>query len=84
MDKCAKFVNTIGSIRQNINEQEFTQKLGSVIVSDKIVEKEKIIKKIVYKTKFRDSNYQTSQCSDFDIDEFLSELPQKCLIQELN
>ena len=84
MDKCAKFVNTIGSIRQNINDVEFTQKLGMVIVSDKIVEKEKIIKKIVYKTKFRDSNYQTSQCSDFDIDEFLSELPQKCLIQELN
>jgi hypothetical protein len=83
-DKCNKFVNTIGSIRQSITEKEFTEKLGSVIASDIIVEKEKIIKKIVYKTKFIPDYSHTSQLSDFDIDELLSHTPQNSLIQEIN
>lgn len=79
MDKCAKIVNTIGSIRQNITETEFIQKLGTVIASDKIIEKEKIIKKIVYKTQFIPPP-RTSLLSDSDIDELFSE-SQNHLIQ---
>lgn len=73
MNKCAKFVNTIGCVRQNITEKEFTEKLGTKIVSDKVVEK--IIKKVIYKTK-----YNSEDLSDIDLDELLS-VP---LIQELN
>lgn len=79
-DKCNKFVNTIGSIRQSITEKEFTEKLGSVIASDIIVEKHKIIKKIVYKTKFIPDYSHTSQLSDFDINELFSDTPQISLI----
>ena len=85
-DKCNKFVNIVGGIRQSITEKEFTEKLGTSIVIDKIVEKEKIIKKIVYKNKYI-NNYQKqdlSNISDFDLDEFLSDIPNKPLIQELN
>lgn len=82
-DKCNKFVNTIGSIRQSITEKEFTEKLGSVIVSDIIVEKEKIIKKIVYKTKFINNSIKQhlSYIPDFDIDELLEPAPDIPLIQ---
>jgi len=87
-DKCNKFVNIAGGIRQSITEKEFTEKLGTSIVIDKIVEKEKIIKKIVYKNKYI-NNYQKqdlSNISDFDLEEFLSDIPNlnKPLIQELN
>jgi prophage antirepressor-like protein len=73
MNKCAKFVNTIGCVRQNITEKEFTEKLGTKIVSDKVVEK--IVKKVIYKTK-----YNSEDLSDIDLDELLS----TPLIQELN
>lgn len=76
-DKCNKFVNTIGGIRQTITEKEFTEKLGTKIVSDKVVEK--IVKKVVYKTK-----YNTEDLSDIDLDELLSIDEPKILIEELN
>jgi prophage antirepressor-like protein len=77
MDKCAKFVNTIGCVRQNITEQEFTDKLQTQIVSDKIIQK--TVKKIIYKTKYT-HDLSNSDLSDFDLDELLS----KPLIEELN
>lgn len=79
MDKCAKFVNTIACVRKSITPKEFTEKLGTKIVSDKIVEKEQIVKKVVYKTK-----YIQNDLSDFDLDELLSIDEPKILIQELN
>lgn len=80
MNKCAKFVNTIGCVRQNITEKEFTEKLGTNIVTDKIVEK--VVK--VYKKKIKYVNEKINlPKSDFDIDEFLSSKP-KILIEELN
>lgn len=79
MNKCAKFVNTIGGVRRNITEKEFEEKLGIKIVTDKIVEKEQIVRKVVYKTKYNDTNL-----SDFDLDELLSIDEPKILIQELN
>jgi prophage antirepressor-like protein len=79
MDKCAKFVNTIACVRKSITPKEFTEKLGTKIVSDKIVEKEQIVKKVVYKTK-----YIQNDLSDFDLDELLSIDEPKNLIQELN
>ena len=82
-DKCNKFVNTIGGIRQTITEKEFTEKLGISInkdnIIDKIVEKEQIVRKVVYKTKYNDTDL-----SDFDLDELLSIDEPKILIQELN
>jgi prophage antirepressor-like protein len=79
MDKCAKFVNTIGCVRQNITEQEFTDKLQTQIVSDKIIQK--TVKKIIYKTKYHTQDLSDIRnLSDFDIDELLS----KPLIEELN
>lgn len=82
-DKCNKFVNTIGGIRQSITEKEFTEKLGTSInkdnIIDKIVEKEQIVRKVVYKTK-----YIQNDLSDFDLDELLSIDEPKNLIQELN
>ena len=54
------------------------------IVIDKIVQKQKIIKKIVYKNKYI-NNYQKQHFSNIsDFDEFLSNIPNKPLIQELN
>ena len=79
MNKCAKFVNTVGGVRRNITEKEFEEKLGIKIVTDKIVEKEQIVRKVVYKTKYNDTNL-----SDFDLDELLSIDEPKILIQELN
>jgi prophage antirepressor-like protein len=80
MNTCAKFVNTIGCVRQNITEKEFTEKLGTNIVTDKIVEK--VVK--VYKKKIKYVNEKIHlPKSDFDIDEFLSSKP-KILIEELN
>ena len=85
MDKCAKFVNTIGCVRQNITEKEFTEKLGNSIIQDKVVEKivEKVVK--VYKNKPKHKYYEKIQLpnSDFDLDEFLSS-KSKILIEELN
>jgi prophage antirepressor-like protein len=80
-DKCNKFVNTIGGIRQTITEKEFTEKLGTSINKDNIIDKvvEKIVKKVVYKTK-----YNTEDLSDIDLDELLSIDEPKILIQELN
>jgi prophage antirepressor-like protein len=86
MDKCAKFVNTIGCVRQNITEKEFTKKLGNSIIQDKVVEKvvEKVVK--VYKNKHKHKYYEKIQLpnSDFDLDEFLKPLEPKILIEELN
>jgi len=62
MDKCAKFVNTIACVRKSITPEEFTEKLGTEIISYKIVEK--VVKKIVYKNK-----YENSELSDFDLDD---------------
>lgn len=62
MNQCAKFVNTIACVRQSITEKEFIEKLGTSIVIDKIVEKEKIIekdiivKKIINKIVYKNKN----------------------------
>jgi hypothetical protein len=34
MNKCSKFINTFGSIRQNISENEIHDKLGTSISTD--------------------------------------------------
>ena len=66
-----------------LSEKEFTEKLGTSInkdnIIDKIVEKEQIVRKVVYKTKYNDTDL-----SDFDLDELLSIDEPKILIQELN
>lgn len=79
MDKCAKFINTIGCIRQNITQQEFTDKLQTQIVSDKVVQKI-IKKKIIHKTKYHHIHNSSNSDSDFDLDELF----YKPLIEELN
>ena len=83
MDKCAKIVNTIGSIRQNITETEFIEKLGTSISTDVI--KEKIIHKKIYKNIYTKTDLNQLQNDiDFDLDEFLIDKPNNILIQELN
>ena len=83
MDKCAKIVNTIGSIRQNITETEFIEKLGTSISTDVI--KEKIIHKKIYKNIYTKTDLnQLQNDMDFDLDEFLIDKPNNILIQELN
>jgi hypothetical protein len=81
MNKSAKFVNTIGCVRQNITEKEFTEKLGTNIVTDKVVEK--VVKVYKNKNKYINEKIHLPKLSDFDIDEFLSSKP-KILIEELN
>lgn len=79
MNTCNKFVNVIGGIRQNITPEEFIEKLGTSIVIDKIVEKEKIVKKVVYK--YINNSFENIDLQDINIDELF---PEKLLIEELN
>lgn len=91
MNQCAKFVNTIACIRQNITPEEFIEKLGTSIVIDKIVKKEmiiekeliveKIVNKVVYKNKYINNSFEKIDLEDINMDELF---PEKILIEELN
>jgi len=64
INKTAKFINTIGSIRQNITEKEFTEKLQTKITTDEIKIVQKIVKKNIYKTIYN----PPPQLYDIDLD----------------
>lgn len=81
MNQCAKFVNTIACVRQNITPEEFIEKLGTSIVIDKIVKKEKIVNKVVYKNKYINNSFEKIDLEDINMDELF---PEKVLIEELN
>jgi prophage antirepressor-like protein len=68
IDKCNKFINTIGSIRQHITEQEFTDKLQMQLTTDKMVPKFVEVEIPIFKTKYIYSEITP----DPDIDELFS------------